>query len=194
MIRQITVYCASSSLVDPKYFKAAREMADVLVDHGVAVVFGGGGHGLMGCLADRVVERGGRIVGVMPHFMREVEWNHKRLDETVFVDDMHERKKRLLQDSDALIALPEGCGTMEELLEAITLKRLGQFTRPIVILNTDGFYDPLLDMLDRSIREHFMNERHRSMWSVIHRPAELMDVLVNAPAWDNSAIDFAVVK
>ncbi len=122
-------------------------MAEVLVDHDVAVVFGGGGHGLMGCLADRVVERGGRIVGIMPHFMREMEWNHKQLDETVFVDDMHERKKRLLRNSDALIALPGGCGTMEELLEAITLKRLGQFTRPIVILNTDGFYDPLLDML-----------------------------------------------
>lgn len=194
MIKRICIYCASSAQVHQKYFIATSEIADILAENKIEVVFGGGAQGLMGCLADRMVERGGRIIGIMPHFMREVEWDHKQLNEVHFVDDMHSRKKKFLEDVDALLALPGGCGTLEELLEAITLKRLGQFTKPIVIFNLDGYYDPLLSMLDRCIAEKFMSEKHRHIWSVIDKPAQLIGAIANAPAWDSAAIHTAVMK
>lgn len=194
MIKRICIYCASSAQVHQKYFTATRAIADVLADNKVEVVFGGGAQGLMGCLADRMVERGGRIIGIMPHFMREVEWDHKKLDEVHFVDDMHARKKKFLEGVDALLALPGGCGTLEELLEAITLKRLGQFTKPIIIFNLEGYYDPLLAMLDKCIAEKFMSEKHRNIWSVIDKPAQLMNAIEHAPTWGASAIHTAVLK
>lgn len=194
MIKRMCVYCASSAQVHQKYFSATRAIADILAENKIEVVFGGGAQGLMGCLADRMVERGGRIIGIMPHFMREVEWDHKRLNEVHFVADMHSRKKKFLEGVDALLALPGGCGTLEELLEAITLKRLGQFTKPIIILNLEGYYDPLLAMLDRCIAEKFMSEKHRAIWSAIKEPAQLIDAIENAPAWDTTAIHTAVLK
>jgi hypothetical protein len=107
---------------------------------------------------------------------------------------MHERKAKLIEDIDGLIALPGGCGTFEELLEAITLKRLGLYTKPIVILNTEGFYEPLKMLLENSIKENFMAEIHRDMWTFVDEPEDIIPALRNAASWDSGAIAFAAVK
>jgi len=164
-----------------------------LVQEGVSVVYGGGRHGLMGRLADTVLACGGNIRGIMPHFMNEVEWAHKGVTDLEFTQTMHERKSRFLEGVDALIALPGGTGTMEELLEAITLKRLGQFTKPIVILNTAGYYDPLCTMLERCIAEQFLRPIHAEMWSFVRHPVEVLPAIRQAMAWDANAISFAAL-
>ncbi|HPV57420.1 MAG TPA: TIGR00730 family Rossman fold protein, partial [Tenuifilaceae bacterium] len=137
---KVCVYCASSNKVDEKYFKATEILAKNLAKNGITSVYGGGSNGLMGCLADTALHEGGKVIGILPHFMDKVEWGHKNLTELILVKDMHERKRLLIEGVDAVVALPGGCGTLEELMEVITLKRLGKFTKPIIILNTDGFY------------------------------------------------------
>lgn len=193
-ISQVCVYCASSQKIDAIYFEAADALAEALVAANIKVVFGGGATGLMGRLADRVLALGGHITGIMPEFMQKVEWAHKGVKHFHFVADMHARKKKFLDGTDALITLPGGCGTLEELLEAITLKRLGLFTKPIIILNIRGYYDPLLSMLDRSVQEGFMNNRHSQMWTVLDNPAAIVETIKAAPAWSADAISFAAVK
>ena len=193
-MKRICVFCASSSKVDKSYFDAAEKLAAQLVSHNVTIVYGGGAAGLMGCIADTAIKRGGHVVGIIPKFMTEVEWQHKELEEIHVVADMHERKKMLLEGTDALIALPGGSGTLEELLEAISLKRLGLYTKPIIIVNINGYYDPLIEMLDKSIREKFMSETHRKMWTVVSDPDDILNAIESSPEWSADAISFAAVK
>ena len=193
-IKRICINCASSKKIDKVYFEAARKLADIFVDNQIEIVFGGGSEGLMGQLADTVVKRGGKIVGIMPHFMREVEWGHKEVKEFIYTDTMHERKRLMLENIDALVALPGGSGTLEELLEAITLKRLGKFTEPIVILNTNKYYDPLKEMLEKSIREGFMFDKHKEMWAFVDHPEDVLPSIESFPEWDKGAIKFASVR
>lgn len=192
-VRRACVYCASSDKVHHDYLNAADELAAVLVADNIEVVYGGGARGLMGRLADGVIARGGSITGVIPEFMKVVEWDHPKVAQMHIVPDMHTRKRMFLEGIDAIIALPGGCGTFEELLEAITWKRLGLVTAPIVIVNTNGYYDPLIEMLDRAVRENFMRAEHAHMWTVIASPADLMAALQTAPNWGRNAIDFAAV-
>lgn len=192
-IGQVCVYCASSTKVAEKYFQAADELGEVLAANGITLVYGGGAVGLMGRVADQVLALGGQVIGVIPDFMKQVEWEHKGVSRLDVVMDMHARKKRFLEGTDAIVALPGGCGTLEELLEAITWKRLGLVTVPIVIVNTHGFYDPLLQMLDRCVEENFMRPEHQAIWQVISHPAGLMEALANAVAWDARAIETAKV-
>lgn len=190
-IKKVCVYCASSDKIDEKYFEAAETLAKALVKNNTTVVYGGGARGLMGKLADTVISEKGRIIGIMPHFMKEVEFHHKDVNEFIFTADMHERKKQFMVGVDALITLPGGCGTFEELMEAITLKRLGIFTKPIVILNIDGYYDPLLSMLENAISEGFMVEKHRDIWTVFDDPSKVLETIHNSAPWSNDAIKFA---
>ena len=147
----------------------------------------------MGRLADTVIAEKGRIIGIMPHFMKEVEFHHKDVNEFIFTADMHERKKQFMVGVDALITLPGGCGTFEELMEAITLKRLGIFTRPIVILNMDGYYDKLLDMMDHAISEGFLAEHHRDIWTVFDDPSKVLEAIYKSKSWSKDAIHSARV-
>ncbi|MBS1669291.1 MAG: TIGR00730 family Rossman fold protein [Bacteroidetes bacterium] len=188
---KICVYCASSAKVDKSYFAATEKLAKEFVKANIDVVYGGGGIGLMGHLADTIIDHGGQIKGIMPKFMNEVEWAHKRVTDFEFTDTMHERKAKFLDDIDGLVTLAGGSGTLEELLEAITLKRLGQFTKPIIILNTNGFYDPLRQMLEKCISENFMDERHLQMWDFVEEPEQVIDSIINAPSWDKDSIKFA---
>ncbi len=192
-IKKVCVYCASSDKINEKYFEATRVIAKALVKNNTTVVYGGGARGLMGTLADTVIEESGRIIGIMPHFMKEVEFHHKDVNEFIFTADMHERKKQFMVGVDALITLPGGCGTFEELMEAITLKRLGIFTKPIVILNLDGYYDPLLNMLEQAIEEGFLSENHRPIWSVFTEPGKVLETIQQSAPWSNDAIKFAQV-
>lgn len=192
MIRRVCVYCASSQAIDPVYFAATQQLARDLVAHQIGVVYGGGAYGLMGQLADTILAEGGEIKGIMPQFMNEVEWAHKGVTAFEFTQTMHERKAKFLEDIDGIIALPGGSGTLEELLEAITLKRLGQFTQPIIILNIDGYYDPLKTMLERCIAERFMSPKHAGMWTFVDDPLAVIPALNNSPNWGNDAIHFAL--
>jgi hypothetical protein len=190
---RICIYCASSSKIDEVYFEATERLAMILVHSNVQVVYGGGGQGLMGKLADTVLAEGGKIKGIMPQFMNEVEWAHKKVTDFEFTHTMHERKAKFLENIDALIALPGGTGTLEELLEAITLKRLGQFTKPIIILNTNGYYDPLKMMLERCVSENFLRPIHAEMWTFVQQPEEVITAINQSMQWDKNAISFAAI-
>lgn len=192
-IRRVTVYCASSTQADPAYHDAAERLGGTLAAAGMTIIYGGGGVGSMGRLADGALGRGGRVVGVLPAFMKELEWYHPGVSELRLVEDLHERKRALLADADAVVALPGGSGTLDELLEAMSLKRLGAFVGPIVAVNTRGFFDPLLALLDRCIAERFMDPRHGSMWQVITEPEEVIEAFERAPAWSADAISFAAL-
>jgi len=149
--------------------------------------------GSMGALADGAISHGGRVIGVLPKFMQELEWGHPGLSELRLVEDMRTRKHLMLADSRGVVALPGGSGTLEELLEALTLKRLGLYLNPIILVNTRRFFDPLLTLLASAIAEGFMDDRHSSMWQVVAEPEEVPDALASAPAWSSDARRFAAI-
>jgi uncharacterized protein (TIGR00730 family) len=191
--RAVCVYCASSRTAHPEYRQAAFRLGESLAARGITVIYGGGGKGSMGALADGALSKGGRVVGVLPRFMAELEWGHQGLSELKLVEDMRTRKHLMLTGAQAAVALPGGCGTLEELLEAITLKRLGLFFGPIVLVNTRGFFQPLLELLSRAVAERFMDERHALMWQVVAQPEEVPDALERAPVWTAESRSFASV-
>lgn len=164
--RAVTIYGASSPHVAQNYKDAALALGKALAEAGMDLVSGGGREGLMAAAIKGAIEAGGRTIGVLPDFMVERGWNHPDLSEMITVGSMHERKQTMASLSRAAIALPGGCGTFEELLEIITWRQLGLYQGHVVILNIDGYYDPLIGMLDRSIAEHFMNDDHRRLWYV----------------------------
>jgi uncharacterized protein (TIGR00730 family) len=188
-----TIYCASSRKVDKKYFDETIALADELLKRNVKITYGGGAVGLMGAIADRYLEQGGSIAGVIPEFMVKVEWAHPMVKEMHIVHDMHERKHRMLEGSDAVIALPGGTGTLEELSEAITLKRLGHFNKPILLLNTNNFYTPLSDFFQKMADEHFLNPEHLAMWQLVDEPIYFWQSFDNFPLWPDNAINQAQV-
>ena len=158
------------------------------------VIYGGGAAGSMGALADGVVARGGKITGVLPRFMMELEWGHPNLTELHVVEDMRIRKHMMLSGSQGLVTLPGGSGTLEELFEAITLKRLGLYTHPIVLVNTREYFKPLLEFLEHTVAERFMDTRHLAMWQVVSSPEQVPDALEHAPTWSAAAREFAAVR
>jgi len=190
-IRRVCVYCASSRQCDPVYHQAATRLGVLLARNGITVVYGGGKVGSMGALADGVLSAGGRVIGVLPRFMDDLEWGHDRLTELIVVNDLHERKRLMIQEVDAVVALPGGCGTWEELFEAMSWKRLGLYCGPIVIVNTAGFYEPMLAQLERSIEQRFMDERHRAMWTVVEDPEQVIEAIRTAPAWKQEYRSFS---
>lgn len=192
-MKTVCVYCASSTKIDPAYTEAARCLGTLLGSRGIRVVNGAGNMGLMGTVSDAALAAGGRVTGVIPRFMVEQRWHHTDLSELIVTEDMHERKRTMLRLADAVIALPGGCGTLEELLEAITWKQLGLYLNPIVILNLKGYYDPLLAMFDRAIGEHFMGARHAGLWQVARSPQEAVELAISLPRWDASIRKFAAL-
>jgi uncharacterized protein (TIGR00730 family) len=140
-------------------------------------------------LADSVLEAGGNIKGIMPQFMNEVEWGHRGVSDFVYTQTMHERKAKFLEGTDALVALPGGSGTYEELFEAITLKKLGQFTKPIVILNTRGYFEPFRVLMQRAVEENFVAEDHQEIWKIVDRPEDVVPTILATPKWDKGLVD-----
>ncbi|MGA2072438.1 MAG: TIGR00730 family Rossman fold protein [Terriglobia bacterium] len=190
---RICIYCGSSRRCDPAYLRAAARLGRELARHGATIVYGGGAVGLMGALADGALAEGGKVVGIIPGFMNKLEWGHKGITELHIVSDLHERKRLMLRDAHAVVALPGGSGTFDELLEAISLKRLAVFLGPIVLLNTQSYFDHLLLALERCVSERFMDPRHKSIWSVVNEPEEVWPAIQSAPPWDSSSITFAGV-
>lgn len=191
---RICVYCASSQQCDPHYHEAAFRLGALLADSGSTVVYGGGSAGSMGAVANGALSVGGEVIGIIPKFMADLEWGHPGLTRLELVEDMRERKHRLLTGSDAVIALPGGCGTLEELFEAITLKRLGLYFNPIILLNTRNFYTPLQGFMESVIRGKFMNREHLEMWSMVDEPEHVLPKIQATPPWREDAREIAVVR
>jgi hypothetical protein len=194
MLQSVCVYCASSNRSAEVYLDAAARLGRILAENGLAIVYGGGSIGSMGRLAAAAMEAGGKVTGVLRRFMDDLEWGHRGLTELRIVDDMHQRKRVMLELSQAVIALPGGCGTLEELFEAITWKRLGLYFGPVVLVNVNGFFDPCIELLNRCVEERFMDEKHRAMWSVAADPQSVMETLRTAGEWSRNARDFAALR
>lgn len=191
---RICVYCSSSASCHPAYHQAAYDLGQQIAEAGHTLVYGGGGVGSMGAVADGALSKGGEVIGIIPRFMTEVEWQHPGLASLEIVEDMRERKHLLLTGSDAVVTLPGGCGTFEEVFEAITLKRLGLYFNPIVFVNTLGFYTGLMQFLEHSIREKMMGDAHAAMWSLVDRPDQVLAEIARTPPWPKHAREFAAVR
>lgn len=193
-IKKICLFCASSPGINEVYFRDAELFGKIILENNIHVVYGGGAAGLMGRVADTVVNGGGKITGIIPGFMKEMKWAHKGVSDMVEVETMHQRKNLMIQGVDAVVALPGGVGTLEELTEVITLKQLGQFLAPIVILNTAGFYNHLDGFFHKMAEEHFMRHVHKDIWQIVASPEEILPAIKNATPWDGSAIKYAAVE
>lgn len=192
-MQSVCVYCASSTQIDEKYFRAAEELGTLIAQRGLRLITGAGRLGLMNTVQDAALAAGGEAIGVIPTFMVKEGWHHTGLTQLIETGSMHERKQTMANLSDGVIALPGGCGTMEELLEIITWKQLGLYLNPIVILNIDGFYDSLLEQLKRALDDNFMRTIHADIWKVATTPAEAVELLMTTPVWDKSIRKFAAI-
>ena len=192
-IKNVCVYSASSTKIAPVYFAVAEELGQLLALRGINLINGAGSIGLMAATSNACLAAGGTVTGVIPHFMVEQDWHHKGLTQLIETETMHERKQTMAELSDGIIALPGGCGTMEELLEIITWKQLGIYLNPIVILNIDGFYNPLLEMLQRAIDGNFMRPEHQNIWQVATSAQEAIDFLYTTPIWNQDVLKFAAM-
>lgn len=193
MVRNVAVYAASSTQVDEAFFEAARALGRELAAHGITLINGAGNMGLMQASADACMQAGGEAVGIIPRFMIEQNWHHTGMTRLIETPDMHSRKQAMAQMSDGCVALPGGCGTLEELLEVITWKQLGLYLNPIVILNVKGYYDPLIAMLEQAAEHHFMRKEHLKIWSVAQTAEEAVCQLLSTPRWDSSVRRFAAI-
>lgn len=179
----VCVFAASSSLIDSAYMKAAGDLGTAFAREGVHAIYGGGGIGLMGIFAGSLIAGGGSITGVIPGFMMDEGWGHSGVKEMKVTADMFERKKTIFAMSEAAVALPGGVGTLEELTEVITLKQLGLFNNPIVIMNINGFYDHLIEFFDHMVRGHFMRLEHKDIWQIVTSAEEVVPALINYTGW-----------
>ena len=181
----VCVFCASSANIDSCYLQAARQLGQLLAQGNWRCVNGGGAVGLMGAVTDGALDAGGDVTGVIPKFMVDNGWCYHRLVDVIFTADMHQRKQTMRDMADAVIAMPGGVGTLEELLETLTWRQLGLVKVPVIILNTMGYYDNLLHMLQHAIDQGFMKPSHSQLWRVASTPQEAIDLLEN-----NQAVEF----
>jgi len=175
VLKTICVYCGSSSGSRPEYGKAAQTLGLELVRRGIALVYGGGQLGLMGQLADSVLEAGGKVFGVIPEDLKIEGVYHPDLTDLTVVDSMHLRKAEMARRADGFVALPGGLGTFEEILEAITWAQLGFHVKPCGMLNAVGYFDSLLQFIDHGVREGFLKSIHRDILQVEQNPASLLE-------------------
>jgi len=180
---KVCVFAASSSRIDPAYAAAAAELGRAFAAEHVHAVFGGGGIGLMGIFADEVLAGNGKITGVIPEFMVKEGWGHKGIKDMIVTSDMSERKKTIFAMSDAAVALPGGVGTLEELTEVITLKQLGQFNKPVIIMNINGFYDHLIEFFEHMFRGNFIRLEHKDIWQIVTTAEEVVPAVKNYTGW-----------
>ena len=179
-IRSICVYCGSSPGTNPEFVAIARAFGQILAENGITLVFGGGSRGLMGALAHAVLEHGGRVVGIIPDFLKSRERVFAGAHETVVTRDMHERKRLMFERADAFVALPGGIGTLEELVEQLTWSQLGRHRKPIAVANIKGFWDPLLALLDHMRSLAFIRSELVVEFLVVDRVDDILPRLVVA--------------
>lgn len=192
--KKIGVMCGSSDVCPKKYLDLAFDLGQYLAKNNHEVIYGGGAKGLMRKVADGALQNKGIVTGYMPEFMFQVEWQHPELTQLYITKNMSERKFKMMTGSDATIFLPGGCGTMEEFFEWLSSKRLGMYLGPLIIFNFEGYYNPLIELLEKMEKEKFHNTIHNNMWSVCNSLNELPKVLEEAPIWTKDAINHASVK
>ena len=183
MGKRICLFCASSDRIAPEYIEAAAQFARLAVKEGYSLVCGGTAKGLMKALIGATVEAGGVIEGIVPEFMIRYGWDDKRLSRLIVTKTMQERKRLLMQDADAIVAFPGATGTLEELCEAICLKRLGRLSLPIIIFNQKGFYNSLLRFFEDMIREQMLESSQLSAWHVVDRVEDILPTIEAEPEW-----------
>lgn len=166
---------------DPAYAAQAEELGRELAQRGIQLVYGGGGIGLMGIVASTVLANGGQVIGVIPEFLMQYEVGDPGVTELIVVDSMHERKRRMFELSDGIVVLPGGLGTLDETFEIITWKQLQQHAKPVVVLNSAGYWDTLPAMVDAIIRGGFAHPAVKELFSVVDQPSEIFEALANAP-------------
>ncbi len=179
-IRAVCVYCGSGSGHNPAYSRAAQTLGKSLAGAGVGLVYGGGGNGLMGETARSVLRHGGRVTGIIPQFLSEKESMLRDVQELIVTDDMHQRKKLMFERSDAFVALPGGIGTLEELIEQLTWAQLGRHTKPIVLANIDGFWDPLLALLAHMRDEAFIRAGLEVRFMTVDKAKDILPTILHA--------------
>ncbi|MEG2819231.1 MAG: TIGR00730 family Rossman fold protein [Muribaculaceae bacterium] len=177
--KNICVFGASSPNTPKEYLKVALILGTLIARSKSVCICGAGRAGVMGAVIDGALKYFGAVIGVIPQFMVDNGWHNPMLKETIVTPDMHSRKQAMIDQSDAFIAMPGGCGTFEELMEVITWKQLGLFSKPIIILNVYGFYDSLIALFEKSIEEKFMKIGDSKLWSVATTPEEAMEILEN---------------
>ena len=192
-VQSIAVYCASSNKLRPSFVEAAERLGELIAAEGMRLVYGDGGIGLMAAVARGALNNGGKVIGVIPQFMVDQGWNNPKSTQTIITQTMHERKATICDISDAMVALPGGIGTFEELLECLTWKQLGLHQNPVVILNTDGYYDHLLACIDLMIEEQMMRPIHKEMFVVVSQPEEVIPAILNAAEWDPNTRRLAAI-
>lgn len=173
-VRSICVYCGSGPGVDPAYGAAARTLGHALAENGIALVYGGGGLGLMGEVARATLEGGGKVTGIIPEFLVEREHMLREVTDLLVTADMHQRKQMMFERSDAFVALPGGIGTLEELVEQLTWAQLGQHSKPIVVANIAGFWTPFLGLLDHMRNEAFIRQGLEVRFNVVSDASEIV--------------------
>ena len=192
-IKSVAIYCSSSNKVRESYMQAASRLGELMAEAGIRLIYGDGGIGLMAAAANAAMDAGGEVLGVIPQFMVDAGWNNPRSTRTIVTQTMHERKATIVEETDAMVALPGGIGTFEELLECLTWKQLGLHSCPVVILNTDGYYDRLLACLDYMVEEQMMRPIHKEMYVVVREPEEVLPALLGAAAWDKNTRRLAAI-
>jgi len=191
--KKIAVYCASSTQIDNTYFKDARRLGQLMAEQGVTLMNGAGNMGLMAESANGCLEAGGKAIGVIPAFMIKEGWCHEGMTEIIETAGMHERQAKLSEMSDGGIFLPGGCGTFAELMELITWKQLGLYLKPIILLNTNGYFDSLLNTMYQAITQNFMRPVHADIWQVAPTPEVALKMALETPLWDTSIRRFAKI-
>lgn len=177
MSRRICVYCSSSDILEDRYKEVAYSFAEAAFSHNCTLVCGGSRKGLMGVMIDTFINKGGIVEGVMPEFMKELEFYHPDLNSITFVQTMSERKKLMRQDTDAVVALPGGLGTLEEFLETYTLKRLGLYAGDVILLNVYGFFEPLLGLFEHFVGNKVLNTNWKSGLKIVDSVEELIEAI-----------------
>lgn len=176
-MKSISVFCGANFNGDPVLLKAVEELADVFVEKNITLVFGGGRVGVMGLIADAVLTRGGRAIGVIPQFLMDKEVGHTGLTELIITENMHQRKQKMADISDGIITMPGGFGTMEEFFEVLTWLQLGLHNNPIGLLNVEGFYDPLLMQMDMMVDKKFLKPINRELVLSHDNPGSLITLM-----------------
>lgn len=181
VIKSVCVYCGASRGVSDTFTKVAQDLGRELGERGIRLIYGGGGIGLMGAVADATIAAGGEVIGIIPQHLERAELGHRGLTELKIVDTMHTRKRMMFDRSDAFVILPGGMGTLDETFEIITWRQLGMHDKPVILINHEGYWDPFLALVDHVIDNGFARPAARQLFSVVAGVGRLFDLLEAQP-------------
>jgi hypothetical protein len=180
-LTSLCVYCGASGRVSERHRSAASALGRLIAGRGIRLVFGGGRVGLMGLVADGAIAAGGEAIGIIPSYLHDLEVGHPGVSQLIVVGSMHERKQRMFELSDAFAVLPGGMGTLDETFEMLTWKQLRMHDKPIVLIDLDGYWQPLLALIENGIRAGYMRPEHRQLYMVVPRVEDVFDAIAAAP-------------